>query len=1198
MPIRTAELLRTKLQRPGVTRDLVPRPRLIERLNQAVAVPLTLVCAPAGFGKSTLVSSWIEGMTTSAAGVTPPLPSAWLSLDENDSDLVLFLRYFIAALRTIAPGTCAKSAEMLAAPRQPPTELLVATLSNEIALLPDRFVLVLDDFYTVQGEAVFKFLNALVRHWLQPMHLVLISRLSPSLPLASLRAKGQIVEIRTHDLRFSREETAEYMAQVLAAPLSKPGVAFLEQYTEGWIAGLHLASLSLRAGEDPETTLASLSGANMDIASYLVDEVLLRQPRATQTFLLRTSILDRFCASLCESLAGREDPECNSRACIERVERADLFVIPLDDRAEWYRYHHLFRGLLERRLRTEASPDQVNELHYRAAAWFAGRGLIDEALHHAMAADDLDLAARLMQQGLCDVLNREDRPTLDRWLRLLPEDFIQHRPWLMMIKAAAFQFSWQLPTVWKLLDQIEAQLAERPLQRDEGGEAAPQAGDPHDLRVLRGLIASYRAQQAFVTCQAARAIAYSEEALALLPAGWRFLRGAVRSYWGMSMRAIGRADAAQGVLSEEYGSLLSKTDVHAAYLQFAMCFNYLETGQLEQARPMAQVLLEGATSGRQVILQGFAHYFLGVIFYCRNELDAARQHFEEVVDKRYSTHALAARGSVVGLVRVHLARSEITEAWQAMELLRQLDWDRMGQEGDDAHSLRAQLDYLQGNTEGAFGWADAYTISAPDRLLNWLQDPHMAKAHILLARGTDADVQSALDITDALYKIAQRSFSVSFQIEILALRALALEMQGQGVEALAALWGPGPARTRSIALWAAIGGAISVSGPMLSGLLLEVTTWPWVFLIVIPVAVVALLMALKFIPAHINEGKESVDNIGGILSVVLIGTFVLALNFLPVASARTMALGLLLIAVIATVLFVLRQRRAKNPLYDLKVAVRPTFWVAALGGIIVFGSLMGAMFIGQQFMQDVLGYSTLNSGLAVLPAGLFMILAAPRSAKLVEARGSRFTLLAGYTFVLLGFLTMLLFWKENVSYLPVGLAYALVGLGIGLAGTPASRSLTGSVPVTRVGMASGTADLQRDLGGAIFNSLFGALLATGYAAAMTAAIAAAPQGAEIPASVTSSLTMSYAGAQTVAAEYPQYASQITAAAQNAFMAGDQTAYIAGIIAVLIGAVLVFFVFPKRDKEREVLTAYHQQDMAAMAAQQAEAPAAATPATQR
>ena len=320
------------------------------------------------------------------------------------------------------------------------------------------------------------------------------------------------------------------------------------------------------------------------------------------------------------------------------------------------------------------------------------------------------------------------------------------------------------------------------------------------------------------------------------------------------------------------------------------------------------------------------------------------------------------------------------------------------------------------------------------------------------------------------------------------------------------------------------------------------------------------------------------DNVGGILSVVLIGTFVLALNFLPVASARTAALGLLAVALIATVLFILRQRRAKNPLYDLKVAVRPTFWVAAVGGIIVFGALMGAMFIGQQFMQDVLGYSTLNSGLAVLPAGIFMILAAPRSAKLVEARGSRFTLLAGYIFVLLGFVTMLLLWKEGVSYLPIGLAYAFVGLGIGLAGTPASRSLTGSVPVTRVGMASGTADLQRDLGGALFTSLFGALLAAGYAAAMTAAIAAAPEGAEIPPAAVSGLTMSYAGAQSVAAEYPQYATQITAAAKSSFLAGDQYAYLAGIIAVLLGAALVFLIFPKQDEELSMLLKYHQEDL--------------------
>jgi hypothetical protein len=353
-------------------------------------------------------------------------------------------------------------------------------------------------------------------------------------------------------------------------------------------------------------------------------------------------------------------------------------------------------------------------------------------------------------------------------------------------------------------------------------------------------------------------------------------------------------------------------------------------------------------------------------------------------------------------------------------------------------------------------------------------------------------------------------------------------------------------------------------------------------------------MALKFIPAHVHETKESVDNLGGILSVVVVGAFVLALNFLPVAGAQQLALGLLLISIIAVVLFVIRQRRAKNPLYDLKVAARPTFWVAAVGGIIVFGSLMGAMFIGQQFMQDVLGYSTVDAGLAVLPAGVFMILVAPRSAKIVEERGSRFTLLAGYLFILLGFVTMLLLWSEGISYWLVGLAYALVGLGIGLAGTPASRSLTGSVPVTRVGMASGTADLQRDLGGAIFNSLFGALLAAGYAAAMAAALASEPNAAQVPASVSSGLEMSYSGAQAVAAQYPQYAAQITATAKTAFLDGDQYAYVAGIIAVLIGAALVFFIFPKRDEERKVLVEYHQHDMAAMAEMPAksEAPAPA------
>ncbi|MFN8377230.1 MAG: MFS transporter [Anaerolineae bacterium] len=400
---------------------------------------------------------------------------------------------------------------------------------------------------------------------------------------------------------------------------------------------------------------------------------------------------------------------------------------------------------------------------------------------------------------------------------------------------------------------------------------------------------------------------------------------------------------------------------------------------------------------------------------------------------------------------------------------------------------------------------------------------------------------------------------------------------------IAALWGPGAARTRAIALWAAIGGAINASGPLISGLLLVNNPWSSIFWVVIPIAVIALVLAIRFIPSHVNESKESVDNLGGFLSLVLVGSLVLAINFMPVASMRTIALGLLLIAIVATALFVWRQRRAKNPLYDLKIAARPTFWVAAVGGIIVFGSLMGAMFIGQQYLQDVLNYSTVNAGFAILPAAIFMILVAPRSAKLVEARGARFVLLLGYVFILLGFVWMLLMWNEGVQYWVVGIGYALVGIGVGFAGTPASRSLTASVPVKRVGMASGTADLQRDLGGALMQSIFGALLAAGYAAAIAAAVASSGDASQIPATVQSEAAMSYAGASAVAEQYPEYSTQIYAAAKESFLAGDQYAYMAGIIAVLLGGALVFFVFPKRDEERKVLVEYHQEDLAEMGA---------------
>ena len=391
---------------------------------------------------------------------------------------------------------------------------------------------------------------------------------------------------------------------------------------------------------------------------------------------------------------------------------------------------------------------------------------------------------------------------------------------------------------------------------------------------------------------------------------------------------------------------------------------------------------------------------------------------------------------------------------------------------------------------------------------------------------------------------------------------------------ITALWA-GPGRTKSIALWSGLGGAIAALGPLLSGLLLEHFWWGSVFLLTLPLAVVALVMAFFFVPAHVNETTDPVDNLGGILSVVLVAALILAINFAAVPNAGTLVLGLALIAAAALVGFTIRQRRAKSPLYDLEIAARPTFWVAACAGIIVFGSLMGAMFVGQQFLQNVLGYSTLDAGAAILPAALFMVVVAPRSAKLVEARGARFTLLLGYVFILLGFLTMLLLWKEGIPYWKVGLGYAFIGIGVGFAGTPASHSLTGSVPVRRAGMASGTADLQRDLGGAIMQSIFGALLTAGYATAMTAAVGAS--GKPVTESTEAQLTKSFAGATDTAEQYPAYASQITAAAKTSFLQGDQWAYTAGIVAILLGATLVFVKFPRHEQEEQLLTQYHLQD---------------------
>lgn len=389
---------------------------------------------------------------------------------------------------------------------------------------------------------------------------------------------------------------------------------------------------------------------------------------------------------------------------------------------------------------------------------------------------------------------------------------------------------------------------------------------------------------------------------------------------------------------------------------------------------------------------------------------------------------------------------------------------------------------------------------------------------------------------------------------------------------ITALW-QGPARTKAIALWSAIGGAISATGPLLAGAVLEGAKWPVVFFITLPLAGVALVLAWVAVPADHGDTVVKVDHFSGVLSIVLVGAVVLAINFAPVSGMATLALSLGVIAIAAIIVFVWRQLRLQVPLYDFRIAARPTFWVAALGGIVIFGTLMGAMYVGQQYLQNVLGYSTLAAGAIALPSAAVMVLVAPRSAKLVHRIGSRYTLLLGYGFIIAGLVVSLTTWHLTASVWAVIGSYMLIGAGIGLAGTPASNALTGSVPISRAGMASSTSDLQRDLGGAIMQSVLGSILTAGYASELGKKVHAAAETEHISDQVQATLTKSFSSAADLAERYPGRAEEIIAAARDAFVHGDLAAYAVAIGIVGLGALIVALFFPRFEKERELLARY-------------------------
>jgi len=445
--METLAFLQTKLQRPRVDDDLVSRPRLLEQTNRGLERPLTLVSAPAGFGKTTLLSAWLQGQD---------IHSSWISLDENDDDLGIFLRYFAASIERVFPNACENILPLLNAPLLPPKEYLAAELVNELAALPEEFVLVLDDYHFIQAETIHQMLTTLICNMPSQVHLMIATRKDPPFPLSLLRGRKQVLEIRAVDLRFTPEEAKAYLEGVLGEEVELIAVSSLTSSAEGWITGLRLAALSMQGQADLKISVDTLAGSSTYyVREYLFNEVFSRQPQDIQDFLLQTSILNRFCSELCDAVIGTS----TSHALLEKIRHPNLFLVYLDAERKWNRYHHLFRDMLRQRMKRTFGQEKINELHRRASAWHGKEGMIEQALNHALAAGDTAGAVQLIENSRHELLNSEDWSTLERWLNKLSDEVVSERPELLLARAWTFELRYQAAMISPILQEVETLLS-------------------------------------------------------------------------------------------------------------------------------------------------------------------------------------------------------------------------------------------------------------------------------------------------------------------------------------------------------------------------------------------------------------------------------------------------------------------------------------------------------------------------------------------------------------------------------------------------------------------------------------------------------------------------------------------------------------------------------------------------------------------